>query len=216
MIVRALRFLAVAFVFALVAACAKAPAPAEPTPTPTPASTPKVAKAERGDGSGKGAGGGQGSGDGSGGSGQHGGGGSGGGKGEKGRGKNSGGRMAEKMERSRYVLEVVKPDGTSVKIPAKELWAMRESEPMVLGGKSWHGPTLAKVIEKAGIEKYKKVEFHKKDSGFAVLKKDIDADPQRFRLIFSRVPDLKLADARIKHPGVRRATHLKKIYVSAK
>lgn len=194
---RRVRFLAVASLFALVAACAKAPAPVEPTPTPTPAPTPKVAKVERGDGSGGGSG-------------------KGSGHGEKGRGKNSGSRMADKMARSRYVLEVVKPDGTSVKIPAKDLWEMREAEPMEIGGKSWHGPTLAKVIEKAGIEKYKKVEFHKKDTGLAVLKKDIDADPQRFRLIFSRVPDLKLADAKVNHPGVRRATHLKKIYVSAK
>ncbi|MCL4234354.1 MAG: hypothetical protein KJ042_07535 [Deltaproteobacteria bacterium] len=197
---RALRLVAIAAVFAFVVACSKAPAPVEPTPTPAP--TPKVAKAERGDGSGEGSG-------------------KGGGGGEKGRrdkrgGGKGDGRMAEKMERSRYALEIVKPDGTSVKIPAKELWEMRESEPMVIGGKSWHGPTLAKVIEKAGIEKYKKIEFHKKDTGFAVLKKDIDADPNRYRLIFSRVPDLKLADAKVNHPGVRRATHLKKIYVSAK
>lgn len=198
MIVRAIRLLAIVAIFALVAACAKAPAPVEPTPTPTPAPTPKVAKAERGEGSGGGSG-------------------KGGGRGEKGRGdKNSGGRMAEKMEHSRYALEIVKPDGTSVKIPAKELWELREAEPMTIGGKSWHGPTLAKVIEKAGIEKYKKVEFHKKDTGLAVLKKDIDADPNRYRLIFSRVPDLKLADTKVNHPGVRRATHLKKIYVSAK
>ncbi len=204
MIVRALRLLAVICVFSLVAACAKAPSPVEPTPTPAPSPTPKVAKAERGEGSG-------------GGSGQGGGSAKGGGRGEKGRGdKNSGGRMAEKMERSRYALEIVKPDGTSVKIPAKELWEMREAEPMTIGGKSWHGPTLAKVIEKAGIEKYKKVEFHKKDTGLAVLKKDIDADPNRYRLIFSRVPDLKLADTKVNHPGVRRATHLKKIYVTAK
>ncbi|MCC6158370.1 MAG: hypothetical protein IT350_09990 [Deltaproteobacteria bacterium] len=195
---RALRLVAIAAMFALAAACAKAPAPVEPTPTPTPAPTPKVAKTERGEGSGEGGGKGR-------------------GRGEKGRGdKNKGDRMAEKMERSRYALEVVKPDGTSVKIPAKELWEMREAEPMEIGGKSWHGPTLAKVIEKAGIEKYKKVEFHKKDTGLAVLKKDIDADPNRYRLIFSRVPDLKLADAKVNHPGVRRATHLKKIYVSAK
>lgn len=198
---RGLRSLAIALAACLVvvasiavSACSKKTDTAQTTPAPTPA--------KKGHGSGDGSGGGKGrakSAQDGGGSGP-----------ESGNDERRGAKMAAKMDRSRFQLGVVLPDGKSVELSAKQIWDLR-GEPIEFGRKKWHGAKLVDVIKAAGATEYKTVEFYRKKADFSLTREEIEADPGRYYLIFSKTTDVKLADAKGNHPGIRKATHLKKL-----